>query len=115
MLLGYKCSALARCLKRMSNVWIHLYTMSILRSGGDNDLGVGRIKKCRSWAVDAISSRFLGAQASSLMEANKARRFNDLDVQSGSKTAIIRAAAGTVLSHILERTRSRPDVLGVFC
>ena len=89
--------------------------MTIPRSGGDNDLGVSWIKKRRSWAVDAISSRFLGAQASSLMEANKARRFNDLDVQSGSKTAIIRAAAGTVLSHIFERTGSRCDVLGVFC
>ena len=65
--------------------------------------------------VDAISSRFLGAQVSSLMEADKARRFNDLDVQSVSKTAIIRAAADTVLSHILERARSRSDVLGVFC
>ncbi len=38
----------ARCLKRMSNVWTHLQMMSILRSGGDYDLGVGWIEKCRS-------------------------------------------------------------------
>jgi hypothetical protein len=49
------------------------------------------------------------------MEANKARRFNDLGVQSDSKTAIIRAAAGTVLSHILESAKSRSDASVVVC
>jgi len=44
VLLGYQRSPPARCVKRMSNVWTHLQMKSILRSGGDNDLGVSWIK-----------------------------------------------------------------------
>ena len=50
VLLGYRRSPPVRCLRLRSNVWTHLYTMSILRSGRDDDLGFGWIEKRRSWA-----------------------------------------------------------------